>query len=46
MVGLGAQYVFVGPGLDVHGPQGIVVTWPNHDDHLHWRIPDPDGTAN
>ncbi|MEZ0285905.1 MAG: penicillin-insensitive murein endopeptidase [Thermoleophilia bacterium] len=46
MVGLGAQYVFVGPSLDVHGPPGIVVTWPNHDDHLHWRIPDPDGVAN
>ena len=46
MVGLGAQYVFVGPSLDVHGPAGIVVTWPNHDDHLHWRIPDPDGVAN
>jgi Penicillin-insensitive murein endopeptidase len=46
LIALGAQYVFVGPGLDLHGPPGIVVTWPNHDDHLHWRIPDPDGTGN
>jgi hypothetical protein len=46
MVTLGAQYVFVGPSLDLHGPPGIVVTWPNHDDHVHWRIPDPDGTGN
>ena len=46
LVALGAQYVFVGPSLDVHGPPGIVVTWPNHDDHVHWRIPDPDGTGN
>jgi hypothetical protein len=46
LVAMGAQYVFVGPSLDVHGPAGIVVTWPNHDDHVHWRIPDPDGTGN
>jgi Penicillin-insensitive murein endopeptidase len=46
LVARGATYVFKGPSLDVTGPPGIVVTWPNHDDHLHWRIPDPDGTAN
>ena len=46
LVAVGAQYVFVGPSLDVHGPPGIVMTWPNHDDHVHWRIPDPDGTGN
>ena len=25
------------------GPPGVVVRWPNHDDHLHVRFPDPDG---
>ena len=46
LIAMGAQYVFVGPSLDLHGPPGIVVNWPNHDDHLHWRIPDPDGLSN
>ena len=40
----GATHVFVGPSLDLHGPN--VMVWPNHDDHLHVRFPDPDGTGN
>jgi hypothetical protein len=40
----GASHVFVGPSLDLHGPN--VMVWPNHDDHLHVRFPDPDGTSN
>lgn len=39
----GAQLILVGPSLDVHGP---VTVWPNHDDHLHIRWPDPDGGGN
>ena len=46
VVGRGAEYVFYGPNLDVHGPGGIVMAWPNHDDHLHVRFPDPDGRGN
>lgn len=39
----GAELILVGPNLDVHGP---VTIWPNHDDHLHIRWPDPDGRGN
>lgn len=39
----GASLILVGPSLDVHGP---VTVWPNHDDHLHVRWPDPDGSGN
>lgn len=46
VVARGAEYVFYGPNLDVRGPRGIVMTWPNHDDHLHVRFPDPDGRGN
>ncbi|MEW6582663.1 MAG: penicillin-insensitive murein endopeptidase [Actinomycetota bacterium] len=39
----GASLVLVGPHLDITGP---VTPWPNHDDHLHIRFPDPDGAGN
>lgn len=42
----GASMVLIGPSLDLHGPSGIVLRWPNHDDHLHLRFPDPDGAGN
>ena len=42
----GADLVLIGPSLDLTGPSGVVVRWPNHDDHLHVRFPDPDGTGN
>ena len=35
VVARGAEYVFYGPNLDIRGPGGIVMVWPNHDDHLH-----------
>jgi murein endopeptidase len=38
-VAAGAQKVFVGPRLDLHGPRGVVVPLVHHDDHLHVRIP-------
>jgi murein endopeptidase len=34
----GAQYVFVGPSLDLRGPGGVVQPLVNHDDHLHIRL--------
>jgi murein endopeptidase len=34
----GAQYVFVGPHLDLHGRRGVVMPLVHHDDHLHVRL--------
>jgi murein endopeptidase len=34
----GAEYVFVGPDLNLHGPRKIVMALPHHDDHLHFRL--------
>lgn len=39
------QYIFYGPNLNIRGG-GPVMVWPNHDDHLHVRISDPDGYGN
>ena len=39
MVARGANLVLIGPSLDLTGPAGVVVRWPNHDDHLHVRFP-------
>jgi len=41
LVERGAELVLVGPSLRLTGPPGVVVTWPNHDDHLHVRFPKP-----
>jgi hypothetical protein len=38
-VAAGAQYVFVGIGLGLRGPRGVVIAIPHHLDHLHVRIP-------
>jgi murein endopeptidase len=35
----GAQYVFVGPNTSLTGRRGVVMVWPNHDNHLHVRMP-------
>jgi murein endopeptidase len=35
----GAEYVFVGPSLGLHGPKGVVEELVHHDDHLHLRLP-------
>ena len=35
----GAQLVFVGPSLDLHGPPKIVQPLVHHDNHLHVRLP-------
>jgi murein endopeptidase len=34
----GAQYVFVGPSVDLHGPRKVVQMLAHHDDHLHVRL--------
>ena len=38
-VAAGAQKVFVGPNLALHGPQRVVTPLVYHDDHLHVRLP-------
>ena len=35
----GAEHVFVGPSLDLHGPPGVVQALDGHDNHLHVRLP-------
>ena len=35
----GAQLVFVGPSLDLHGPPKVVQPLVHHDNHLHVRLP-------
>lgn len=40
-VSAGAEKVLVGPNLDLRGPPAVVVPYPNHDNHLHVRIPNP-----
>ena len=35
----GAQKVFVGPSLDLHGPKRVVTPLVHHDNHLHVRLP-------
>lgn len=39
LIAQGADLVLIGPSLDLRGPAGVVVRWPNHDDHLHVRFP-------
>lgn len=39
LVAQGASLVLIGNSLDLRGPAGVVVRWPNHDDHLHVRFP-------
>jgi hypothetical protein len=46
LVAEGASLVLIGPSLDLHGPSGVVMRWPDHDDHIHARFPDPDGLGN
>jgi murein endopeptidase len=35
----GAEHVFVGPSLHLHGPPDVVQPLVHHDDHLHVRLP-------
>jgi murein endopeptidase len=40
-VAAGVQVVFVGPSTGLRGPRGVVAPYPNHDNHMHVRIPAP-----
>jgi murein endopeptidase len=40
-VAAGAQRIFVGPHVGLHGPPRIVQVLAHHDDHFHVRIPNP-----
>jgi hypothetical protein len=42
LVAQGAVLVLIGHNLELKGPAQVVVRWPNHDDHLHVRFPNPD----
>jgi murein endopeptidase len=39
LVAAGAEYVFVGPSLGLHGPHGVVQPLVYHDNHAHVRWP-------
>ena len=40
-VAAGAQMIFVGYQTGLRGPSGVVVPYPNHEDHMHVRFPNP-----
>jgi len=40
-VAAGAQVIFVGFGTGLRGPSGVVVPYPNHENHMHVRFADP-----
>ncbi len=40
-VAAGAQMIFVGYSTGLRGPSGVVVPYPNHENHMHVRFPLP-----
>jgi len=42
-VAAGAQTVFVGYSTGLRGSSGVVVPYPNHENHMHVRFPPPAG---
>jgi hypothetical protein len=42
-VAAGARMVFVGYSTRLRGPDGVVVPYPNHENHMHVRFPQPRG---
>jgi Penicillin-insensitive murein endopeptidase len=42
-VAAGAQIIFVGYSTGLRGPSGVVVPYPNHENHMHVRFPPPPG---
>ena len=42
-VAAGAHTVFVGYSTGLRGPSGVVVPYPNHENHMHVRFPPPSG---
>lgn len=42
-VAAGAHMIFVGYSTGLRGPSGVVIPYPNHDNHMHVRFPRPAG---
>jgi len=42
-VAAGAHMIFVGFSAGLSGPSGVVVPYPNHENHMHVRFPLPPG---
>jgi hypothetical protein len=42
-VAAGAQMIFVGYGMGLRGPSGVVIPYAGHDYHMHVRFPPPGG---
>ena len=42
-VAAGVQTVFVGYATGLRGPSGVIVPYPNHENHMHLRFPPPPG---
>jgi len=42
-VAAGAEKVFVGYATGLRGPSGVVVAYPNHENHMHVRFRNPRG---
>ena len=42
-VAAGAKVVFVGYSTGLRGPTGVIVPYPNHENHMHVRFPAPPG---
>jgi Penicillin-insensitive murein endopeptidase len=40
-VAAGARMIFVGYSTGLKGPSGVVVPYPNHENHMHVRFPQP-----
>ena len=40
-VAAGARIIFVGYSTNLRGPTGVVVPYPNHENHMHIRFPPP-----
>jgi len=40
-VAAGAQMVFVGFSTGLRGPNGVVIPYPSHENHMHVRFPPP-----
>ena len=40
-VAAGAQMIFVGYSTGLTGPPGVVIPYPDHDNHMHVRFPPP-----
>jgi murein endopeptidase len=40
-VAAGASKIFVGYATDLRGPRDVVIPYPNHENHMHVRFPNP-----